>query len=153
MHHAGASNSQTGRASPRQGSLRTQGTLEHGESCRRLPYRPAAHFRRSGYRWPSLRWGPPLTIPTGPSSTPTRSLDVIAHELTHGVTQYCGGLDYQDQSSALNESISDVFGSLTKQYTLRQTAEDADWLIGAGVLAEDDAVRKAWSQVGVNSNS
>ncbi|OIJ92701.1 M4 family metallopeptidase [Streptomyces colonosanans] len=65
----------------------------------------------------------------------TGCLDVIAHELTHGVTQYSGGLDYQGQSGALNESISDVFGSLTKQYALRQTAEEADWLIGAGVLA------------------
>ncbi|MEK2474203.1 M4 family metallopeptidase [Streptomyces noursei] len=64
----------------------------------------------------------------------TASLDVIAHELTHGVTMYSGGLDYQGQSGALNESISDVFGSLAKQYTLRQTAEDADWLIGDGVL-------------------
>ncbi|QHC25037.1 M4 family metallopeptidase [Streptomyces sp. GS7] len=64
----------------------------------------------------------------------TGCLDVIAHELTHGVTQYSGGLDYQGQPGALNESISDVFGSLAKQYTLRQTAEDADWLIGEGVL-------------------
>ncbi|MYT28959.1 MULTISPECIES: M4 family metallopeptidase [unclassified Streptomyces] len=64
----------------------------------------------------------------------TGSLVVIAHELTHGVTQYSGGLQYQGQSGALNESISDVFGSLAQQYTLRQSAVDADWLIGAGVL-------------------
>src|SRR5699024_6933438 len=36
---------------------------------------------------------------------------------------------------ALNESLSDVFGSLIKQYTLGQTAADADWLIGTGLLA------------------
>ena len=36
---------------------------------------------------------------------------------------------------ALNESMSDVFGSLIKQYTLGQTAAEADWLIGAGLLA------------------
>ncbi|MBB4891733.1 Zn-dependent metalloprotease [Streptomyces olivoverticillatus] len=64
----------------------------------------------------------------------TGCLDVIAHELTHGVTQYSGGLDYEGQAGALNESISDVFGSLAKQYALRQTADQADWLIGAGVL-------------------
>ncbi|WP_055589888.1 M4 family metallopeptidase [Peterkaempfera griseoplana] len=65
----------------------------------------------------------------------TVSVDVIGHELTHGVTQYTAGLDYQGQSGALNESVSDVFGSLVKQYALRQTADQADWLIGAGLLA------------------
>ena len=35
---------------------------------------------------------------------------------------------------ALNESISDVFGSLVKQYKLGQTVDAADWLIGAGTL-------------------
>jgi hypothetical protein len=74
----------------------------------------------------------------------TKSIDVIAHELTHGVTQYTAGLTYHNQSGALNESISDVFGSLVKQWSLNQTAEDADWLIGADVLApgiQGDALR------------
>ncbi|MFI1090991.1 M4 family metallopeptidase [Streptomyces sp. NPDC020917] len=65
----------------------------------------------------------------------TIPVDVIGHELTHGVTQYSANLDYFGQSGALNESVSDVFGSLIKQYTLGQTAEQADWLIGAGLLA------------------
>jgi len=64
----------------------------------------------------------------------TISIDVMGHELTHGVTQYTAGLEYQDQSGALNESISDVFGSLVKQRSLGQTADQADWLIGAGLL-------------------
>lgn len=66
----------------------------------------------------------------------TRSLDVIGHELAHGVTQYTSGLNYQDQSGALNESVSDVFGVLVKQRLLGQTADEADWLIGAELLAE-----------------
>jgi Zn-dependent metalloprotease len=65
----------------------------------------------------------------------TGSITVIAHELTHGVTQTSGGLDYAGQSGALNESISDVFGALTEQYLLGQTAAEASWLIGAGVFA------------------
>jgi len=65
----------------------------------------------------------------------TVSLDVIGHELTHGVTQYSANLEYFGQSGALNESVSDVFGSLIKQYALGQSAEQADWLIGAGLLA------------------
>ena len=65
----------------------------------------------------------------------TKSLDVIAHELTHGVTQYTAGLEYSKQSGALNESWSDVFGSLVKQYSQGETAEQADWLIGEGIFA------------------
>ncbi|MEP6697735.1 MAG: M4 family metallopeptidase [Pseudonocardiales bacterium] len=65
----------------------------------------------------------------------TRSLDVIGHELTHGVTQDEAGLEYLGQSGALNESISDVFGSLVKQWHLGQSADQADWLIGADLLA------------------
>lgn len=64
----------------------------------------------------------------------TISLDVIGHELTHGVTQIEAELAYYFQSGALNESISDVFGSLIKQYALKQTADQADWLIGADLL-------------------
>lgn len=64
----------------------------------------------------------------------TRSLDVIGHELTHGVTEDELQLAYLNQPGALNESVSDVFGSLVRQYALRQTAADADWLIGAELL-------------------
>jgi Zn-dependent metalloprotease len=65
----------------------------------------------------------------------TISIDVIGHELTHGVTQYEASLNYSQQPGALNESMSDVFGSLVKQYSLKQSATQADWLIGAGLLA------------------
>lgn len=65
----------------------------------------------------------------------TKSIDVIGHELTHGVTQYEAGLVYQDQPGALNEHFSDVFGSLLKQYVKQQTAKQADWLIGEGLFA------------------
>ncbi|AJP01945.1 peptidase M4 [Streptomyces cyaneogriseus subsp. noncyanogenus] len=65
----------------------------------------------------------------------TRSIDVIGHELAHGVTQYTANLTYYGQSGALNESLSDVFGSLVKQYALGQSAAEADWLIGAELLA------------------
>src|SRR5262245_39128008 len=64
----------------------------------------------------------------------TKSLDVIAHELTHGVTEFTAGLEYHKQPGALNESMSDVFGSLVKQWSLKQDAATADWLIGAEVF-------------------
>ena len=74
----------------------------------------------------------------------TRSLDVIAHELTHGVTEFTAGLEYHNQSGALNKSMSDVFGSLVKQWVGKETADQADWLIGAEVFTPDigaDALR------------
>ncbi len=64
----------------------------------------------------------------------TKAIDVIGHEMAHGITQHTAGLEYGGQPGALNESISDVFGSLIKQYKLGQSAEQADWLIGAGAL-------------------
>lgn len=64
----------------------------------------------------------------------TAGLDVIGHELTHGVTQHEANLTYSGQSGALNESVSDVFGSLVKQYKLGQSADQADWLIGADIV-------------------
>jgi len=65
----------------------------------------------------------------------TRSLDVIGHELTHGVTEHTANLRYHKQPGALNESMSDVFGSLIKQFHLGQAADEADWLIGADIMA------------------
>lgn len=67
----------------------------------------------------------------------TIAIDVIGHELTHGITQYEAALIYYGEAGALNESFSDVFGSLVKQYSLKQTAEEADWIIGAGLLTEN----------------
>jgi len=64
----------------------------------------------------------------------TIPLDVIGHELTHGVTGSEANLVYQRQPGALNESISDVFGSMVKQYKNGETADKADWLIGKGLL-------------------
>ena len=74
----------------------------------------------------------------------TGSVDVIAHELTHGVTEFSAGLEYHNQSGALNESMSDVFGSLVKQWSLQQTADAADWLIGPEIFTPNigaDALR------------
>ncbi len=64
----------------------------------------------------------------------TASLDVIGHELTHGVVEHTAALTYSGQSGALNESIADVFGVLVKQYALGQDAATADWLIGGDLL-------------------
>jgi Zn-dependent metalloprotease len=74
----------------------------------------------------------------------TSAIDIIGHELTHGVTQFEANLTYFGQSGALNESFSDVFGTLVKQRINNQKAEEADWLIGAELFTENvagDAIR------------
>jgi Zn-dependent metalloprotease len=64
----------------------------------------------------------------------TRSLDVVGHELTHGVVSHTSNLEYRNESGALNEHFADVFGSLVKQWKKKQTAAKADWLIGPDIM-------------------
>jgi len=64
----------------------------------------------------------------------TAAVEVIGHELTHGVVQHEAAFEYHDQPGALNESFADVFGSLVKQRSLGQTVKEADWLVGKGLF-------------------
>ena len=66
----------------------------------------------------------------------TAAVDVIGHELGHGVTTHESDLLYMHQAGALNEHFSDVIGAMIKQYVAvpRQTAAEADWVIGAGLF-------------------
>lgn len=106
-----------------------------------LPLNSTVHY---GQSYDNAFWnGTQMTYGDGDEDLPeeerlfnrfTIAIDIIGHELTHGVTQYEAGLVYQNQPGALNESFSDVFGSLVKQRKLNQTADQADWLIGAGLF-------------------
>ena len=60
--------------------------------------------------------------------------DVIGHELTHGVTQYSAGFSYSNEAGGLNESMSDVFGSMFRQWQAGQDVNSADWLIGSNIM-------------------
>lgn len=65
------------------------------------------------------------------------SLDVIAHELGHGVVENTANLEYHDQSGALNEHFADVFGTVVTQLVSGETAEKADWLIGDEIMGPE----------------
>jgi Zn-dependent metalloprotease len=88
----------------------------------------------------------------------TRAIDVVGHELTHGVTGASRNLVYLGQSGALNESVSDVFGCLLKQYIQsdgRMTGGDADadgraWLVG-DELIDDNKVKSASGKAALRS--
>jgi Zn-dependent metalloprotease len=71
----------------------------------------------------------------------TASDDVIAHELTHGVTQFTLGLNYTNQPGGLNESMSDVFGSMFRQWRAKQKVGAADWLIGKDIMGPGAVAR------------
>ncbi|HET7661152.1 MAG TPA: M4 family metallopeptidase, partial [Oryzihumus sp.] len=60
------------------------------------------------------------------------ALDVVGHELTHGVTQYTSDLMYYYQSGAINESMSDVMGELIDQLEGSEPVADR-WVIGQDV--------------------
>lgn len=71
----------------------------------------------------------------------TRSLDVVAHELSHGVISYTADLVYQNESGALNEHFADVFGMLTRQWHERAEAKRADWLVGKDIMGPETKAR------------
>jgi len=64
----------------------------------------------------------------------TKANDVIGHELTHGVTQFTLQLEYQGDAGGLNESLSDCFGSMFRQWQANQDVNAADWLIGHDII-------------------
>jgi Zn-dependent metalloprotease len=100
-----------------------------------MPLNAVVHY---GERYNNTIWnGKYLVIGDGDGQLFNRftaSIDVIANQLVHGMIEVEAHLEHWHQSGALAESISDVFGSLVKQYFLKQTPTEADWLIGAGLL-------------------
>jgi Zn-dependent metalloprotease len=92
-----------------------------------------------GANWGNAQWdGTQMRFGDGLPNVMNRLtsfVDILGHELTHGVTERTAGLIYSDQPGALNESISDVFGSLVKQFVDNEDVNAADWLIGEGIWA------------------
>jgi bacillolysin len=63
------------------------------------------------------------------------ALDVVGHEMSHGVTQYSADLIYQDESGALNEAFSDIMGASIEYFYQPQGSgpNKSDWLIGEDI--------------------
>lgn len=82
-------------------------------------------------------------------------LNIVGHELTHGVIQNTAGLKYEEQPGALNESISDVFGVLIKTWDKYNVVNGGtwkfdpnDWIVGEDIYTPDidcDFVRCLYS--------
>ncbi|WP_394827018.1 M4 family metallopeptidase [Pendulispora albinea] len=67
------------------------------------------------------------------------SLDVTAHELTHGVTSKTSNLTYSGESGGLNEAMSDIFGNVVEYYGAGKVVSDDTWKVGEDVYTPSTA--------------
>lgn len=66
----------------------------------------------------------------GTTFSPLTTLDIAGHEMTHGVTEFSANLTYANESGALNESMSDVFGAMVELYARGGVITSDTWKIG-----------------------
>ncbi|MFW6019785.1 MAG: M4 family metallopeptidase, partial [Bacteroidales bacterium] len=66
----------------------------------------------------------------GSNITPLTALDIVAHEITHGVTSHTADLIYQDESGALNEGFSDIFAAAVEAYS---RPNNHNWDVGEDI--------------------
>jgi Zn-dependent metalloprotease len=88
--------------------------------------------------------GSSMTYGDGDGSffSPLVSIDVVGHELTHGVTEFSAGLQYWGESGGLNEAASDIFGNMVERYAKGQSANN--WKVGEEIFTpgtSGDALR------------
>lgn len=90
--------------------------------------RSYAHFDNG---WFNAQWdGSRMRFGDGTNNaTPLVSIDIVSHEFTHGVTQFSAGLIYANESGALNESFSDIFGNAVEFFLL---GSEGNWDMGEG---------------------
>ncbi|VWB18346.1 M4 family metallopeptidase [Burkholderia metallica] len=74
---------------------------------------------------------------------PVVSVDVAGHEMSHGVTEATANLDYSGDAGGLNESTSDIFGTLVKYYA-NNPNDPGNYVIGARVVS--GGLRKMYKQ-------
>ncbi|MFI8308661.1 M4 family metallopeptidase [Streptomyces sp. NPDC085927] len=71
------------------------------------------------------------------NANPLTSIDVAAHEMTHGLTSNTAGLVYSGESGGLNEATSDIFGS-TVEFYAANSSDVGDYLIGEEIDINGD---------------
>ncbi|KTD53537.1 zinc metalloproteinase precursor [Legionella santicrucis] len=117
--------------------------LQHGDGTpMQLVMR--VHF---GLNYDNAFWdGQFMSFGDGRDFYPLVSLDVAGHEVTHGFTEQHSGLEYHDQSGALNESLSDMAGQAARAYLLEKfpqlynklylQADTVTWGIGETIVRD-----------------
>ncbi|HNZ42691.1 MAG TPA: M4 family metallopeptidase [Bacteroidales bacterium] len=71
-----------------------------------------------------------MTYGDGENNNPFCALDVCAHEITHGLDEFTANLDYVDESGALNEGFSDIFGTAVEYFA---KPAQANWTCGENI--------------------
>ncbi|SEC39524.1 Por secretion system C-terminal sorting domain-containing protein [Tenacibaculum sp. MAR_2009_124] len=66
------------------------------------------------------------------SGSPFTPLDVVSHEIAHGVTQTSAGLVYRNESGAMNEGFSDIFGCYAEYYVFNRLDSNV-WTLGENI--------------------
>ena len=91
---------------------------------------------RLGQDFANAFWHPGLNLLAFGDAKPyAGALDIVGHELTHGVISHSANLVYRDQPGALNEAFADIFGEMIEAWT---TKSEPDWLVGTALITELD---------------
>ncbi len=92
-----------------------------------------------GSNYENAFWdGTQMTFGDGASRFyPLVSLDVSAHEVSHGFTEFNSGLVYSAQSGGINEAFSDMAGEAAEYFMKGSN----DWLVGADIFKSTGALR------------
>lgn len=103
-------------------------------NCTYSKHNPPPDWRNAVW-WNGRMWYGQVKTGNGGFDSYARHFDVIAHELTHGVTETTSNLVYQDLSGALNESFSDIFGVIVKNWYPGEPNPigNWNWEIGTGL--------------------
>lgn len=102
------------------------------------------HF---GESYDNAFWdGQSMSFGDGDDFYPLVSLDVAGHEVTHGFTEQHSGLEYHDQSGAINEAMSDMAGQASRAYLLEKSpllynkaymqSNEVTWGIGETIIRD-----------------
>ena len=95
--------------------------------------------------WPNAYWDGrqmvygQIAYPDGSLYSVANMLDIVGHEMFHGVTDYTSRLEYRTQAGALNESYSDIFGVIIGNWG--KPLDDGTWQLGTGFEGPGTALR------------
>lgn len=99
---------------------------------------PAKQWKNAYWNGNQMVYGQ-IKFPDGSFYSIASMLDVVAHEMFHGVTDYTSRLEYQTQAGALNESYSDIFGTIISNFP--RTIAKWTWELGVGFDGPGTALR------------
>jgi neutral peptidase B len=100
--------------------------------------RPAREWKNAFWNETQMVYGQ-VKFPDGSFYSIANMLDVVGHEMFHGVTDYTARLEYRTQPGALNESYSDIFGTIIANY--RKPIGRWQWDIGSGFDGQGTVLR------------